>query len=67
VLGTRHRSDIDVAEQLVELATTSRIRDHVAHWNADAKPFTWTATADEILAKARWVQTGPYPLWWTLG
>ncbi|MFG2045240.1 hypothetical protein [Dactylosporangium sp. NPDC048998] len=34
-----------------------RIRDYVAHWNTDAKPFTWTATADEILAKVRWVQT----------
>lgn len=33
-----------------------RIRDYVAHWNAEAKPFTWTATADEILAKVRWVQ-----------
>ena len=34
-----------------------RIRTYVEHWNADAKPFTWTATADEILAKVRWVQT----------
>ena len=33
-----------------------RIRDYVAHWNTDAKPFTWTATADEILAKVRLVQ-----------
>jgi hypothetical protein len=33
-----------------------RIRDYVQHWNTDAKPFTWTATADEILAKVRWVQ-----------
>lgn len=34
-----------------------RIRDFVTHWNTDAKPFTWTATAEEILAKVRWVQT----------
>jgi transposase len=34
-----------------------RIRDYVAHWNTDPKPFAWTATADEILAKVRWVQT----------
>ena len=34
-----------------------RIRAYVEHWNADAKPFTWTATADEILAKVRLVQT----------
>jgi transposase len=33
------------------------IRDYVTHWNTDAKPFTWTATTDEILAKVRWVQT----------
>jgi transposase len=34
-----------------------RIRTYVEHWNTDAKPFVWTATADEILAKVRWVQT----------
>jgi transposase len=33
-----------------------RIRDYVQHWNTDAKPFTWTATTDDILAKVRWVQ-----------
>jgi len=38
-------------------ALIDRIRRYVAHWNADATPFTWTATADEILAKVRWVQT----------
>ena len=38
-------------------ALIMRIRDYVQHWNTDAKPFTWTATADEILAKVRWVQT----------
>ncbi|WP_432825493.1 hypothetical protein [Dactylosporangium sp. CA-092794] len=32
--------------------TTSRT------WNTDARPCTWTATADEILAEVRWVQTG---------
>jgi hypothetical protein len=34
-----------------------RIRTYVEYWNAGAKPFVWTATADEILAKVRWVQT----------
>jgi transposase len=34
-----------------------QIRDYIKHWNADPKPFTWTATADEILAKVRLVQT----------
>jgi hypothetical protein len=34
-----------------------RIRDYIDHWNADSKPFVWTATADEILAKVQVVQT----------
>ena len=34
-----------------------RIRDYVEHWNANAEPFIWTATAEEILAKVRLVQT----------
>jgi transposase len=38
-------------------ALIHRIRTYVEHWNTDAKPFTWTATADEILAKVRWVET----------
>jgi transposase len=38
-------------------ALIARIRDYVEHWNTDAQPFTWTATADEILAKVRWVET----------
>lgn len=39
------------------MALIARTRDYVEHWNVDAEPFTWTATADEILAKVRWVQT----------
>jgi transposase len=38
-------------------ALINSIRTYIEHWNTDAKPFTWTATADEILAKVRWVQT----------
>ena len=34
-----------------------QIRDYIDHWNADPRPFTWTATADEILAKVQLVQT----------
>jgi transposase len=34
-----------------------RIRTYVQHWNSTAEPFVWTATADEILAKVRLVQT----------
>ncbi len=33
-----------------------QIRDYINSWNEKAKPFTWTATADEILAKVRLVQ-----------
>jgi transposase len=38
-------------------ALIRRIRDYIEHWNTDAEPFAWTATADEILAKVRWVET----------
>jgi hypothetical protein len=38
-------------------ALTARIRDYVAHGTTNARPFTWTATAEEILAKVAWVQT----------
>jgi hypothetical protein len=35
----------------------TQIRDYITHLNKGAKPFTWTATADEILAKVRLVRT----------
>jgi len=38
-------------------ALITRIRTYIQYWNADAEPFVWTATADEILAKVRLVQT----------
>jgi len=34
-----------------------RIQDYITHWNSNAEPFVWTATADEILAKVRLVQS----------
>lgn len=34
-----------------------RIRDYIDHWNTNPEPFTWTATAEEILAKVQIVQT----------
>jgi transposase len=34
-----------------------QIKDYITHWNTHAEPFTWTATADEILAKVKLVQT----------
>jgi hypothetical protein len=30
-----------------------QIRHYITHWNSSAKPFVWTATANEILAKVR--------------
>lgn len=33
-----------------------QIRDYITHWNTNPKPFVWTATAEEILAKVRLVQ-----------
>src|ERR1700709_282727 len=33
-----------------------QIRDYIKHWNTSAKPFAWTATTDEILAKVRLVE-----------
>jgi hypothetical protein len=33
------------------------IEDYAAAWNTNAEPFTWIATADEVLAKVRRVHT----------
>ncbi|MFD7781487.1 IS630 family transposase [Streptomyces sp. NPDC059753] len=34
-----------------------QIRDYINSWNENAKPFTWTATPGEVLAKVRLVAT----------
>jgi hypothetical protein len=34
-----------------------QIRNYITHWNTNPKPFTWTATTREILAKVRLVKT----------
>jgi hypothetical protein len=34
-----------------------QIRDYITHGNTSATPFTWTATADEIIAKVRLIET----------
>jgi transposase len=34
-----------------------QIRDYITAWNNNPKPFVWTATAQEILAKVKLVQT----------
>ena len=53
-----------IARQAIRRGTLTSLRqllhaieDYAAAWNTDAKPFTWTANADEILAKVRWVHT----------
>ncbi|MEW2122084.1 IS630 family transposase [Streptomyces sp. NPDC005474] len=35
----------------------TQIHNYIDSWNSEARPFTWTATAGEILAKVRLVQT----------
>jgi hypothetical protein len=32
------------------------IKDYIANWNTDCKPFKWVATAEEILGKATLVE-----------
>jgi len=34
-----------------------QIRDYIDHWNSNPKPFSWTATTDEILARVQLAQT----------
>jgi transposase len=34
-----------------------QIRDYITAWNTNPRPFAWTATTDEILAKVQLVQT----------
>jgi hypothetical protein len=34
-----------------------QIEDYIQHWNTHTRPFAWTATADQILATVRLVQT----------
>lgn len=36
---------------------TRAINDYVTAWNTNARPFAWTATPGDILAKVRWVHT----------
>ena len=33
-----------------------RITDYINTWHTDPKPFSWVATADEILAKVKVVE-----------
>ena len=43
-----------------QLVTT--IKNYIANWNADCKPFAWTADADTILAKVRWIESEVHKL-----
>jgi transposase len=43
-----------------QLITT--IENYIANWNADCKPFSWTADADTILAKVRWIESEVHKL-----
>ena len=38
-------------------ALIKAIDDYITRWNADSKPFTWTAKPEEIIAKVRWVES----------
>jgi hypothetical protein len=33
------------------------IRESIANWNAECKPFAWTVDADTIPAKVRWTES----------
>ena len=37
-------------------ALVAQIADYINSWNANPRPFTWIATADEILAKVKVVE-----------
>jgi hypothetical protein len=61
--GRRDQSLGNITRQSIRRGTfssvkilISQIRDYINHWNTNPKPFVWTATADEILAKVRIVQ-----------
>ena len=48
----------DQAWNLPSVRTLIRqITDYINTWNADPKPFSWVATADETLAKVKVVET----------
>jgi DDE superfamily endonuclease len=47
-----HRGTFSSVQVLIR-----QIRDYIDHWNTDARPFTRTATADEILARVQLAQT----------
>ncbi len=57
-LVRHHHPPIDPPRHLhLRQGPLNQIRDYIDHWNTNAEPFVWTATADEILAKVALVQT----------
>jgi hypothetical protein len=46
---TSHQArDLTSLRQLIKTINT-----YITNWNQDSKPFTWTTTANEIVAKVR--------------
>ena len=48
----------------IQLGQTARRHDQELHrnWNANCKPFTWTADVGIILAKVRWIESEVHKL-----
>jgi transposase len=46
------RGTFSSVKQLIKTIT-----NYITNWNVTCKPFAWTATADEILAKVKWVES----------
>jgi hypothetical protein len=55
--GRRWREPASARQEPTGDVSINQIRDYVAHRNTNPQPFTCAATADEILAKVRLVQT----------
>ena len=55
--GRRSRSPTRPGAARAGRRSDPRIRAYVEHGTANVRPFTWTATAGEILAKVAWVRT----------
>jgi hypothetical protein len=48
LVRTADRQETAVQRRRSIQALERDIRDWIAHWNENPKPFTWTKTADEI-------------------
>jgi hypothetical protein len=59
-LLTRRAIRRGTSRSVKQLVTT--IANYITNWNADCKPFDWTADADTILAKVRWIESEVHKL-----